>query len=92
MIRDAARDFADAEVAPGAAERDKTQEFPIAQFKAAAAQGFTGVMIPEEFGGKRASATSAGVAHPHRGQPRRAASDRGSTLLGAQLAVLARPW
>jgi butyryl-CoA dehydrogenase len=51
MIRDAARDFADAEVAPGAAERDKTGEFPLAQFRGAAAQGFTGVLTPEEFGG-----------------------------------------
>ena len=51
MIRDAARDFADSEVAPGAAERDKTGEFPLAQFKAAAEQGFAGVTIPEAYGG-----------------------------------------
>ena len=51
MIRDAARDFADKEVAPGAAQRDLTAEFPMAQFKAAAAQGFTGVLIPEAYGG-----------------------------------------
>jgi alkylation response protein AidB-like acyl-CoA dehydrogenase len=29
MIRDAAREFAEREVAPGAAERDRTGEFPI---------------------------------------------------------------
>jgi butyryl-CoA dehydrogenase len=51
MIRDAARDFAESVVAPGAAERDRTGEFPIAQFKAAAEQGFAGVVIPESFGG-----------------------------------------
>jgi butyryl-CoA dehydrogenase len=51
MIRDAAREFAEAEVAPGAGERDRSGEFPLAQFKAAAAQGFAGVLIPEEFGG-----------------------------------------
>ncbi len=51
MIRDAAREFAEREVAPGAAERDRTGEFPLAQFKAAAAQGFAGVLIPEKFGG-----------------------------------------
>jgi alkylation response protein AidB-like acyl-CoA dehydrogenase len=51
MIRDAARAFADAEVAPGAAARDLSGEFPIEQFKGAAAQGFTGVLIPEEYGG-----------------------------------------
>src|ERR1043166_8886382 len=51
MIRDAAREYAETVVAPGAAERDKTGEFPIEQFKAAAELGFAGVVIPEEFGG-----------------------------------------
>jgi butyryl-CoA dehydrogenase len=51
MIRDAAREFAEAEVAPGAGERDRSGEFPLAQFKAAAAQGFAGVLVPEEYGG-----------------------------------------
>jgi butyryl-CoA dehydrogenase len=51
MIRDAARDFAESEVAPGAAARDLTGEFPMAQFKAAAEQGFAGVLVPEELGG-----------------------------------------
>ena len=51
MIREAAREFAEAEVAPGAGERDRSGEFPLAQFKAAAAQGFAGVLIPEEYGG-----------------------------------------
>jgi alkylation response protein AidB-like acyl-CoA dehydrogenase len=51
MIQDAARDFAADVVAPGAAERDRTGEFPIAQFKAAAEQGFAGVLVPEAYGG-----------------------------------------
>jgi butyryl-CoA dehydrogenase len=51
MIRDAAREFAESEVAPGAGERDRSGEFPIAQFRAAAAQGFAGVLVPEEYGG-----------------------------------------
>jgi alkylation response protein AidB-like acyl-CoA dehydrogenase len=51
MIRDAAREFAAEVVAPGAAERDKTCEFPLAQFKAAAEQGFAGLLIPEDLGG-----------------------------------------
>jgi alkylation response protein AidB-like acyl-CoA dehydrogenase len=51
MIRDAARDFAATVVAPGAAERDRTGEFPLAQFKAAAEQGFAGVLVPEAYGG-----------------------------------------
>ncbi len=51
MVRDSAREFADAYVAPGAAERDRTCEFPIEQFRRAADQGFAGVLIPEEYGG-----------------------------------------
>jgi alkylation response protein AidB-like acyl-CoA dehydrogenase len=51
MIRDAAREFADVEVAPGAAERDLTGEFPLALFRSAAAQGFAGVLVPEKYGG-----------------------------------------
>ena len=33
MVRDAARDFAAQHVAPGAAERDLTEEFPIEPFR-----------------------------------------------------------
>lgn len=51
MIRDAARDFAAADVAPGAAERDRTSSFPIEQFRKAGEYGFAGVEVPEEFGG-----------------------------------------
>jgi len=51
MIRDAAREFAQGVVAPGAAERDRTATFPIEQFRAAAAQGFAGMVIPSQYGG-----------------------------------------
>ncbi|MCG3135715.1 MAG: Acyl-CoA dehydrogenase [Planctomycetes bacterium] len=51
MVRDAAREFAAKEVAPGAAARDLSAEFPMAQFAAAAALGFTGVVVPESLGG-----------------------------------------
>ena len=51
MVRDAAREYAEQHVAPGAAERDLTSEFPIEPFRRAAEYGFTGVFIPEEFGG-----------------------------------------
>ncbi len=51
MIRDTAREFAERYVAPGAAERDQTAEFPIEPFRQAAELGFTGVFVPEEFGG-----------------------------------------
>jgi len=51
MVRDAAREYADKWVAPGAAERDRTGEFPIEPFRKAAEYGFTGVAVPEELGG-----------------------------------------
>jgi alkylation response protein AidB-like acyl-CoA dehydrogenase len=51
LVRDAAREFAETCVAPGAAERDQNCEFPIEAFKAAAEQGFAGVTAPEEYGG-----------------------------------------
>ncbi len=51
MVRDAARQFADDVVAPGAAARDLTSEFPIDGFRAAGEYGFTGVAVPEEYGG-----------------------------------------
>ena len=51
MVRDAAREFADKWVAPGAAERDLSERFPIEQFKKAAEYGFTGIAVPEAYGG-----------------------------------------
>jgi alkylation response protein AidB-like acyl-CoA dehydrogenase len=51
MIRDAAREYAAKWVAPGAAERDLKAAFPIAEFKKAAEYGFTGICVPEEYGG-----------------------------------------
>jgi butyryl-CoA dehydrogenase len=50
-IRDLARDFAQADCAPGAAERDKKEEFPTAPMKKAGELGLTGLLIPEEYGG-----------------------------------------
>ena len=51
MIRDAAREFAQNEIAPVAAEFDHSGEFPAATIKAAAELGFMGIEIPEEYGG-----------------------------------------
>jgi alkylation response protein AidB-like acyl-CoA dehydrogenase len=51
MIRDAAREFAQNEIAPVAAEFDRRGEFPAETIKAAAELGFMGIEIPEEFGG-----------------------------------------
>ena len=51
MIRDAAREFAQNEIAPVAAEFDRSGEFPAETIKAAAELGFMGIEIPEEYGG-----------------------------------------
>ena len=51
MIRDAAREFAQNEIAPVAAEFDLSGEFPAATIKAAAELGFMGIEIPEQYGG-----------------------------------------
>lgn len=50
-IRDMAREFARSEVLPGAAARDRTGQFPHDVFAKLAEQGFTGVFIPEAYGG-----------------------------------------
>ncbi|MCL6577137.1 acyl-CoA dehydrogenase [Kyrpidia sp.] len=51
MIRDAVRDFAEREVAPKAAEVDRTGRFPIETFKKMGELGFLGIPFPEEYGG-----------------------------------------
>ena len=51
MIRDTARDFAQKEIAPIAAEFDESGEFPMATIKKMGAMGFMGIEVPEEFGG-----------------------------------------
>lgn len=58
MIRRLIRDFADAEVAPGADERDRTGEFPVEIFKKMADLELMGLPFPEEYGGGGADTIS----------------------------------
>ncbi len=51
QIKEAARDFADTELAKGAAERDEKELFPYEQVKKMAELGFMGMMVPVEHGG-----------------------------------------
>ena len=51
MIRDAARDFAQKEIAPIAAAFDESGEFPSATIQKMGQMGFMGVEVPEEYGG-----------------------------------------
>lgn len=51
MLRDAARDFAQKEIAPVAAELDESGEFPHATIKKMGELGFMGIEVPEQYGG-----------------------------------------
>jgi alkylation response protein AidB-like acyl-CoA dehydrogenase len=51
MIRDAARDFAQNEIAPIAARFDESGEFPMETVKKMGALGLMGIEAPEEYGG-----------------------------------------
>ncbi len=51
MIRDAAREFAQNEIKPVAAQFDQTGEFPEETIRMAGELGFMGVEVPEAYGG-----------------------------------------
>ncbi len=51
ILRSAARDFAEAELAPRAAEADETEEFVSEQIRLCAEMGFLGMTVPEAYGG-----------------------------------------
>lgn len=51
MIRQAAREFAQKEIAPIAAEFDESGEFPLDTIRKMGGMGFMGVEVPEEYGG-----------------------------------------
>jgi alkylation response protein AidB-like acyl-CoA dehydrogenase len=51
MIRDAAREFAQKEILPTAAEFDETGKFPVETIRKAGELGFMGIEVPEEYGG-----------------------------------------
>lgn len=52
MFRDLARDFAQRELAPGAQERDMTEEFPMDIIKKLGNTGLIGIQFPKADGGK----------------------------------------
>lgn len=51
MLRDAARDFAQKEIAPIAADFDESGEFPHQTIKKMGELGFMGIEVPEQYGG-----------------------------------------
>ncbi len=50
-LRDAVRDFAQAEIAPLAAEADRTDQFPMHLWRKMGELGVLGITVPEEYGG-----------------------------------------
>ncbi|MCC6189846.1 MAG: acyl-CoA dehydrogenase family protein, partial [Anaerolineales bacterium] len=51
MLRQAAREFAQNEIAPIAAAHDESGEFPLVTIKKMGALGLMGIEIPESYGG-----------------------------------------
>ena len=51
MIRQTAREFAQREIAPVAAEHDESAEFPIATIRKMGEMGFMGIEVDEAYGG-----------------------------------------
>ncbi len=51
LIRQSARDFAEAHIRPYIMEWDESQYFPMEMFHRMGEQGFLGVVVPEEYGG-----------------------------------------
>jgi len=58
MIQNMVREFSRKVVAPTAAERDRTKEFPAENFRQMGELGLMGMMIPEEYGGEAADTVS----------------------------------
>ena len=51
LLKKVAEQFAEKELEPAAAELDETHQFPIENFKKMAELGFTGIGVPQEYGG-----------------------------------------
>ncbi|UMZ74614.1 acyl-CoA dehydrogenase [Natranaerofaba carboxydovora] len=62
MMQKLVKDFADKEVAPGAAERDEKEEFDRGLFDQMAEIGLTGIPWPEQYGGAEADYISYAIA------------------------------
>jgi alkylation response protein AidB-like acyl-CoA dehydrogenase len=60
-IQDAARAFADAELAPHSARWDEDKHFPVDVMKSAAEMGFCGIYTGEEHGGMALGRVEAAV-------------------------------
>ncbi len=62
MIRDVARHFAEAELAPNAADWDREARFPRAAVAGMGKLGFLGMLVPDEYDGVGADHVSYALA------------------------------
>ncbi|WP_374336367.1 acyl-CoA dehydrogenase family protein [Leeia sp.] len=87
LIRDAVRDYAQHELWPTAAERDRSHRFPHEELQALASMGLFGLTVPTEWGGAGLDYLSAAVALEEV-----AAGDGAiSTILSVQNSVVCGP-
>jgi len=61
ILKQAMREFAEGEIAPGAAERDEGAQFPSELIPKLGEQGVLGIMVPEQYGGAGYDALSAAI-------------------------------
>src|SRR5437762_14303801 len=61
LLQQTIRDFAETQIAPGAAERDQAARFPTDLVPKMAELGLFGIMIPQEYGGAGLDAGSAAI-------------------------------
>jgi butyryl-CoA dehydrogenase len=61
LLKETIRDFAETQIAPGAAERDEAARFPNELIPKMAELGLFGIMIPQEYGGAGLDAFSAAI-------------------------------
>jgi butyryl-CoA dehydrogenase len=61
LLKQTIRDFAEAQIAPGAGERDEAARFPTELMPKMAELGLFGIMIPQEYGGTGLDAVSAAI-------------------------------
>ncbi len=88
LIRDTVREFAEAEIAPSAAERDEEERFDRSlMFDSLAELGLTGIVFPEEYGGAGADYLSYAIAVE---ELSRVCASTGVTL-SAHLSLCANP-
>ncbi len=83
MLRRSVRQFVEREVEPGAAARDREEQFDVALFRKLGELGLLGITVPEEWGGAGMDAVAAVIVHEEL-----AASDPGLCLAYLAHAIL----